>query len=313
MKRIIPPVDREIIEKELTENKFLRNTNNGNNLLYIIDHHDSPNIMQEIGRLRELTFRAAGGGTGNEVDIDRFDTSEDPYKQLIVWDPDKKELLGGYRFYICSKASPDEECNYNLATSRLFKFSKKFKEEYLPYVIELGRSFIQPAYQATNRQSKGLYALDNLWDGLGAIWINNPDIKYFFGKVTMYSSYKRECRDLLLYFMKKYYDDPDNLVSPYDPLEIETDINLLNSILKGNTYQDNYKLLSQFIRSHGEVIPPLINAYMNLSPTMRCFGTALNFHFGDVEETAIMVIVNDLNPSKAERHIKTYKQKKEDF
>jgi hypothetical protein len=313
MKRIIPPVDREIIESELKEDKFLRNTNNGNNLLYIIDHHDSPNIMLEIGRLRELTFRAAGGGTGKEVDIDRFDTSIDPYKQLIVWDPEKKEILGGYRYYICSKACLDEDGNYNLATSRLFRFSKRFKEEYLPFVIELGRSFIQPAYQATNRHSKGLYALDNLWDGLGAIWINNPDIKYFFGKVTMYTSYNRECRDLLLFFLKKYYDDPDNLVTPFEPLEIETDEKVLNRILKGKTYQENYKLLSQFVRSHGEVIPPLINAYMNLSPTMRCFGTSLNLHFGNVEETAIMVIVNDLNPSKAERHIKTYKQKKADF
>ena len=310
MKRIIPPVDRENVEKELTKEKFLRNTNYGNNLLYIIDNHDSPYIMQEIGRLRELTFRAAGGGTGNEIDIDRFDTDKTPYKQLIVWDPEKKELLGGYRYFICSNAVPDEDGNYNLATSRLFKFSKKFKEEYLPYVIELGRSFIQPAYQATNRHSKGLYALDNLWDGLGAIWINNPGIKYFFGKVTMYTNYNRECRNLLLYFFKKYYDDPDKLVNPYEPLEIETDIDSLKGILTGKTYQDNYKLLSQYIRSHNEVIPPLINAYMNLSPTMRCFGTSMNYHFGGVEETAIMVIVNDLNPSKAERHINTYKQNK---
>ncbi len=310
MKRIIPPVDRENVEKELTKEKFLRNTNYGNNLLYIIDNHDSPYIMQEIGRLRELTFRAAGGGTGNEIDIDRFDTGKTPYKQLIVWDPEKKELLGGYRYFICSNAVPDEDGNYNLATSRLFKFSRKFKEEYLPYVIELGRSFIQPAYQATNRHSKGLYALDNLWDGLGAIWINNPGIKYFFGKVTMYTNYNRECRNLLLYFLKKYYDDPDKLVNPYEPLEIETDIDSLKGILTGKTYQDNYKLLSQYIRSHNEVIPPLINAYMNLSPTMRCFGTSINYHFGGVEETAIMVIVNDLNPSKAERHINTYKQNK---
>ena len=306
MKPIIPPVDRVIIEKELTDNKFLRNTNKGNNIVFVVDHHDSPGVMNEIGRLRELTFRAAGGGTGKEVDIDRYDVADEPYKQLIVWDNDKKEILGGYRFFICSKAKLDEDGNYNIATSRLFRFSKRFKKDYLPYVIELGRSFVQPAYQSTNRHSKGLYALDNLWDGLGAIWINNPEIKYFFGKVTMYASYNREARDLLLYFFRKYFNDPENLVTPYEPLEIETAISKLEGILKGRTYQEDYKLLSQFVRSHGEVIPPLINAYMNLSPTAKCFGTAMNYHFGDVEETAIMITLNDLYPSKADRHIKTY-------
>ncbi len=307
MKPIIPPVDRFVIEEELTDEKFLRNTNKANNIVFVVDHHDSPNIMTEIGRLRELTFRAAGGGTGKEVDIDMYDVADEPYKQLIVWDPDKKEILGGYRFFICSGAKPDEDGNYNIATSRLFRFSRKFKEEYMPYMIELGRSFVQPAYQSTNRHSKGLYALDNLWDGLGAIWINNPEIKYFFGKVTMYTTYNREARDLLLYFFRKYFNDPDKLVTPYEPLEIETDTGKLEYILKGKTYRENYKLLSQFVRSTGEVIPPLINAYMNLSPTAKCFGTAMNYHFGDVEETAMMITLNDLYPSKADRHIKTYK------
>jgi len=307
MKPIIPPVDRLTIENELTDSKFLRNTNKANNIVFVVDHHDSPNIMREIGRLRELTFRAAGGGTGKEVDIDLYDVADEPYKQLIVWDPDKKEILGGYRFFICSKTQPDEDGNYNIATSRLFRFSRKFKKDYLPYLMELGRSFVQPAYQSTNRHSKGLYALDNLWDGLGAIWINNPEIKYFFGKVTMYTNYDREARDLLLYFFKKYFKDPENLVTPYEPIEIETDINRLKRILKGKSYQEDYKILSQFVRANSEVIPPLINAYMNLSPTVKCFGTVMNYHFGDVEETAMMITLNDLYPSKADRHIKTYK------
>ncbi len=308
MKPIIPPVDRDLIENELTKNKFLRHTNNGNNQLYIIDNHDSPNIMLEIGRLRELTFRAAGGGTGKEVDIDRYDTAEQPYKQLIVWDPSKKDILGGYRFYICSYAKCDEEGNYDLATARLFKFSKRFKDEYIPYLIELGRSFVQPSYQSTNRQSKGIYALDNLWDGLGAIWVNNSEIKYFFGKVTMYTSYNRQARDLLLYFFEKYFRDEEKLIIPYEPIKLETNIDILESTLNGNTYQEDYKILSQFIRARGEVIPPLINAYMNLSPTMKTFGTSLNYHFGEVEETAIMVTFKDMYESKIERHIKSYKK-----
>jgi Acetyltransferase (GNAT) domain len=306
MRPIMDPVDRELLEKELTEEKFLRPTNNGKNLLYVITHHDSPNIMMEIGRLRELSFRIAGGGTGKEVDIDSYDTMPSPYKQIIVWDPAEKEILGGYRYFICAEAAVDDEGNCKLATAKLFKFSTEFRETYMPHMIELGRSFVQPAYQSTNRKGKGIYAMDNLWDGLGAVWMKNPHIKYFFGKVTMYTTFNREARDLILYFMKKYFGDKENLVVPFEPLKITTEQTLLDSILCGETYREDYKLLSQNVRSRGENIPPLINAYMNLSPTMKVFGTAMNYGFGDVEETAIMITVNDMYDEKIERHIKSY-------
>jgi hypothetical protein len=306
MRPIIPPVDRELIEKELSEDKMLRRTNNGNNMLYIVTQHDSPNIMTEIGRLRELSFRVAGGGTGKEVDIDAYDTMPDPYKQLIVWDPAEKEILGGYRYFVCSEVFNDDDGNCNLATARLFRFSKKFRDDYIPYMIELGRSFVQPAYQSTNRKGKGIYAMDNLWDGLGAVWLKHPHIKYFFGKVTMYTTYDKEARDLILYFLKKYFPDRDNLVLPFEPLEFSTDPKLLASILNGQSYSDDYKQLSINVRARGENIPPLINAYMNLSPTMKVFGTAMNYSFGDVEETALMVTLNDMYDEKIERHLKTY-------
>lgn len=309
MKPIILPVDRELIEKELTEDKMLRRTNNGNNMLYVVTHHDSPNIMTEIGRLREMSFRVAGGGTGKEVDIDAYDTMPNPYKQLIVWDPAEKEILGGYRYFVCSEVFNDEDGNCNLATARLFKFSKKFRDEYIPYMIELGRSFVQPAYQSTNRKGKGIYAMDNLWDGLGAVWLKHPHIKYFFGKVTMYTTYDKEARDLILYFLKKYFPDRKNLVLPFEPLEFSTDISLLEGILNGKSYSDDYKQLSLNVRARGENIPPLINAYMNLSPTMKVFGTAMNYSFGDVEETALMVTLNDMYDEKIERHLKTYIRK----
>lgn len=305
MKPIIPPVDRDLLEKELTTSKMIRRTNNGNNLLYVITHNDSPNIMTEIGRLREISFRVAGGGTGKEVDIDVYDTMPNPYSQLIVWDPKEKEILGGYRYFVCSNAITDEDGNCNLATARMFRFSKVFREEYMPYMIELGRSFVQPAYQSTNRDSKGIYALDNLWDGLGAIWLQNPQVKYFFGKVTMYTTYNREARDLILYFFEKYFPDKDNLVRPYEPVEITTDRKLLESVLCGKNYDEDYRLLFQNVKVRGELIPPLINAYMKLSPTMKVFGTAMNYSFGDVEETAIMITLDEMYVAKIERHLKS--------
>jgi hypothetical protein len=309
MKPIIPPVDRDLIESELTEDKLLRQTNNGNNLLYVVTYQDSPNIMTEIGRLREMTFRVAGGGTGKELDIDAYDTMSVPYKQLIVWDPAEKEILGGYRYFICSETISDEDGNCNLATARLFRFSKLFRDKYMPHMIELGRSFVQPVYQSTNRKGKGIYAMDNLWDGLGSIWMKNSHIKYFFGKVTMYTTFNREARDLILTFMNKYFGDKENLMSPFEPIEITTDRKIIESVLCGNSYQEDYKLLSQNVRARGENIPPLINAYMNLSPTMKVFGTAMNATFGDVEETAIMITLNDMYDEKIERHLKTYIRK----
>jgi hypothetical protein len=188
MKRIIDPVSPDILVAELTQDKFLRKTNNGNREIYILTHHNSPNIMREIGRLREISFREAGGGTGEEIDIDEFDTAEVPYKQLIVWNPADSEIVGGYRF-INGKDIKVDENGVHCATGHLFDFTQKFITDYLPYTIELGRSFVQPFYQPTYNIKRGMYSLDNLWDGLGAIIVDNPDTKYFFGKITMYPSF----------------------------------------------------------------------------------------------------------------------------
>lgn len=306
-KRIIPPVSLNLIKKELTRDKFIRKTNHGGNYIYCITAHDSPNVMLEIGRLRELTFRSSGGGTGQEVDIDEFDTCEKPYKQLIVWNPKRKEIVGGYRFILGSEAMHNQNGKIKLATSRLFNFSDKFLNEYLPYTIELGRSFIQPNYQSTGTDRRGIFALDNIWDGLGSLTVIYPQIKYFFGKVTMYPDFNRQARDLILFFLNKYFRDQENLITPIYPLKIETPIEELEKVFTADNYLDNYKILSQKVRLLGENIPPLINSYMNLSPTMKVFGTALNKEFGNVEETGLIITINDIYAVKKDRHILTFK------
>jgi len=306
MENIIPEIPREKIEAELTQERFIRKTNNAGNLLYIITAEDSPNVMQEIGRLREITFREAGGGTGKPVDIDEFDIGEDAYKQLIVWDPNEKEILGGYRFHVCDEKNVFKEGEIRLATAKLFQFSDKFISEYLPHTIELGRSFVQPKYQTTNRMNKALYALDNLWDGLGTLVIDYPDKEYFFGKVTMYKNYNKRARNLILYFLQKHFPDSEGLVTPFTPLHLDMDEQLMANTFMGESYMDDYKILSQNVRAFGENIPPLINAYMNLSPSLKTFGTVDNPYFGHVEETAIMITINEMYKKKVERHISSY-------
>ena len=306
MEKIIPAVPRMKLEAELTDEKFIRKTNNAGNLLFIITNEDSPNLMREIGRLRELTFRAAGGGTGKPLDLDDFDTGEICYKQLLVWDPSEKEILGGYRFYICNENNCIKDGKVSLATAKLFNFSEKFTREYLPHTIELGRSFVQPKYQSTNRLSKGLFALDNLWDGLGTLVIDYPEKNYFFGKVTMYRNYNQRARNLILYFLEKHFMDREGLLTPLTPMETNIDREEMGNIFTADNYMDDYKILSQKVRAFGENIPPLINAYMNLSPSLKTFGTVINPYFGDVEETAILLTINDLYHQKVERHISSY-------
>ncbi|MDR0296096.1 MAG: GNAT family N-acetyltransferase [Prevotellaceae bacterium] len=297
MEAVIAPVPKKTLVRELTPEKFVRYTNNGGNKLYVVTAHDSPNVMREIGRLREITFRAAGGGTGKSMDIDVFDTNENPYKQLIVWNSRAKEILGGYRYIYAGVVKEDE-----LATSELFTFSEKFVDKYLPRTIELGRSFVQPNYQSTQLRSKGLYALDNLWDGLGALVLRYPEVNYFLGKVTMYTTYNTEARNILLYFLRKHFADHDKLVVPIHPLETNIDEERMRKIFVGTDYKEDYVILSKTIRAMGENIPPLINSYMKLSPSMKVFGTAINPGFGGVEETGILIKINDIYAEKIERY-----------
>lgn len=311
MKDIIPKIPSDLIEAELTNDKFLRDTNKGGNKIYVLTASDSPNIMQEIGRLREITFRAAGGGTGLETDIDIYDTGEVPYKQLIVWDPDAKEILGGYRYILCDKLIYNSNGDPNLATAHLYHFSEEFKTKFFPYTIELGRSFVQPDYQSSKAGSKALYALDNLWDGLGALIVDHPEMKYFFGKFTMYTHFNIEARNYILSYLKKYFNDDDNLVVPKEKYLITIDDSKYSPIFTENDLKEDYKILSKKVRELGENIPPLVNAYINLSPTMRSFGTTLNDEFGDVEETGIIVTISDIYDAKRDRHIETYFMSKE--
>ena len=308
MQAIIPPVKRSLLEKELNDERFVRKTNNGHNLIYIFTQKDSPNLMLEVGRLREVTFRDAGGGTGRSIDLDEFDDGDKPFKQLIVWNPHDGEIVGGYRIARGEDLKIDADGIVHSPTAELFRFSDKFIREYLPLSVELGRSFVQPNYQPQYNLRKGMYSLDNLWDGLGAIVIDNPDIRYLFGKVTMYPHYDNLARDLVLFFLKKFFPDSDRLMEPRESLPIKTDESLLEGFFSGKTYEENYRALVQKVRAMNENIPPLVNAYMNLSSTMKTFGTALNREFGNVEETGIIVTISDIYDFKKDRHIATYKK-----
>ena len=290
---IIAPIPKEVLRSELTRERQLRMTNKSNNEIYVITAHNAPNVMREIGRLREIAFREAGGGTGKDCDIDEFDICDNCYKQLIVWNPEEEEIIGGYRYLSGTDWELDEAGQPILATSHMFHFSEKFLKEYMPYTIELGRSFVSLPYQSSRKGAKSLFALDNLWDGLGALTVIKPNVKYFFGKMTMYPSYIRKGRDMILYFLKKYFDDKERLIIPMKPLKIETDEQELQQLFNGKDFNEDYRILNREVRALGYNIPPL-------------FGTAINYGFGDVEETGILIAMEEVFEQKRVRHIDSF-------
>ena len=306
MEEIIERIPREELLAELTPDKRLRMTNKSNNEIYVVTWQNSPQVVRELGRLREIAFRAAGGGTGLPLDLDEFDTMEHPYKQLLVWDPVAQEILGGYRYLLGSEVQVAENGQPILATSHMFHFSEKFMKEYMPYTIELGRSFVTHEYQSSRLGAKSMFALDNLWDGLGALTVIEPNVKYLFGKFTMYPSYDRMARDMILYFLDKHFRDPDNLILPTKPLSLWHDPALFHDLFTEEEFKADYRILNREVRKLGYNIPPLVNAYMGLSPTMKLFGTAINDGFGDVEETGILIAVDEILEEKRMRHIDSF-------
>jgi len=303
MDKVAEAVDSQLIKRELKHKYLIGPTKKAGNLIYSVQASHCPNIMNEIGRLRELAFREAGGGTGKALDIDHLDIADPGYQQLIVYQPEEEVIIGGYRYIDCSQFCQLEQPELHMSTTHYFDLSDEFVKDYLPSTIELGRSWVRPDYQPSANSRKGLYALANLWDGLGALIVKNNHLKYFFGKVTMYPDYDRNARNLLLSFMKYFFEDKNELVSPKYPIPFTYEKERIEREFGKLDRRKAISVLRKVIRSHGETIPPLINLYMGLSPTMRVFGTSINRDFGDVEETAIMVTIDDIDQEKKSRHL----------
>ena len=225
--------------------------------------------MREIGRLRELSFRSWGGGTGEEIDIDPYDLIEKPYRQLIVWDPQADEIVGGYRFLPGKDVTFDEDGQPKFVMAHLFHFTDNFIKDYLPYSIELGRAFVQPDYQTAKMGSKSLFALDNLWDGLGALIHSVKNARYFIGKINIYEHYPRVARELIYEFMHLHFPDKDKMIVPKRPISVSSDIvDMADELFTEGSVTANYKILQKAVRAEGETIPPMFNAYIGLTDTM---------------------------------------------
>ena len=310
---IIAPVDKELLKAELTEDRFLRDTNHAGNKLYIVDNQCAPHVLQEIGRLREIAFRAGGGGTGKAADLDEFDLDAAfRYKQLVLWDPDSECIIGGYRYVPCDDVMYDRYGQPIMPSAHLFKFTHRYLRGAFLNTIELSRSFIRPEYQSSEHGIKSLYSLDNLFDGLGGlIMLYKGRMEYFFGKMTIYPSFPEEGLQMLLYFLRKHFgigkveelrSRIDRMVIPKHPLRIKL-THKFDNLFTEEDFREDYKILKREIQKLGVNIPPLVNTYMNMSPTMKSFGAGINDEFGDVIEAGILIKFDELHPEKTRRHL----------
>jgi hypothetical protein len=237
-----------------------------------------------------------------------LDLSDNPYEQLIVWNPEEEEIVGGYRFIDGATVAGKRDWKHELSMGHYFNFSDTFVENYLPYSIELGRSWVQPKYQPAVDPKRGLFALDNIWDGLGAIVNKYENMRHFYGKVTMYPTYDREARNWVLTFLKHFFPDTENLMVP----SVAADVTYFKEAedrfpIDHDDFERSFKQglreLNKITSEHGESIPPLIKQYMGLSPKMMTFGTFINADFGNVEETGILIPVDSIYEEKRNRYI----------
>ena len=309
---IIDPVDVELIKKELNNDTFLRRTTRGNNEIYVVNNENAPNVLREIGRLREVSFRAVGGGSGTECDLDHFDLDDKACFQLVVWNPEADEIIGGYRFTRWSMASFHENGQPYVNTEHLFTFSQEFIDDYFPYCIEMARAFVQPKYQSSQAGRKALFALDNLWDGIGGIVATNPEVKYLAGKVTIYSTSPELSRKAMVYYLDMSFGDRKGLLTSKNP-ETWTpqQEDFFKELFTGSDYKENYIILNNFVKSFGDTIPPLIHSYIGLSPTMKTFGTTFDPDFGDCYDTGMMITIADIYEDKFSRYIGSYNNDEE--
>lgn len=301
MKAIIPPVETELLVAEL-DGHLLRPSNKAGNLIYDITAHECPNVMREIARLREISYRDGGGATGKEMDMDDMDIMPQPYHQLIVWDPDNQQIVGGYRYLLGTEAKIRDGQPY-ITSAHLFHYTDRFIRDYLPKTIEFGRAFVQPVYQTREMGVKALFALDNIWDGIGAIVYKHPELRWMIGKVTIYPDYDATARELIYTYLDRYHRGEAGLFSPYKPLTVRP---LTANPFNGDDKQENYHILQHAVREQGTVIPPMFSAYLNITNDLWFFGNAINDELANVYETGIMVDLETVYEEKKERYIAPY-------
>lgn len=297
---IIEPINREKLITELKFCKFIKHTFRSKNEIYSFVNTDAPTIMLEVGRLREEAFRSIGYGTGDIVDLDDHDMGVSAYRQIFIWNPNTLEITGGCRYAIGANYLQQVD---RLSMAKSFLYSRKFKSEYLPYSIELGRAWVNPAYQSMSSISNPTSALNNLWEGIGAIISENKNVRYLYGKVVIPENYNPTARILLTWFLNHYFKGKTNLLSPKQPVVQPMVLAIADTKVTGTNLKNDYKIITDYIKSHNTGIPSLLSTYLRLAKRITTFGTTTNPNQKNTFETGILIAIKDIHPEKRSKYI----------
>jgi len=289
---IVHPVPKTDLKKEFKKSLLLKKVDE-NIKIFLVDGNECPNIINEIGRLRELTFRSVGEGTWKKIDVDLFDTY---YKQIVVWNDDNLDIMGAYRIGFCSELYAEYGIS-KIYTSSLFEY----KTDFFPYLeqsIELGRSFIQEKFWKSN-------VLDYLWQGIGKAIEMTPGVKYLFGAVSISDYYSDTAKKMIVYYYSKWYKSNKIYAVSNNPLVLtKNELKDLKEMFDGNTKEKDYKILKNSLKIQGFSIPILFKKYTDLC---REGGTVfLDFgvdkDFSHTVDGLILLDLSMLKEKKKERY-----------
>lgn len=291
---VIQPVDKQKIKMQLNNSEFIGQTTDGKKI-YLVNYNNGQDVVREIARLREITFRKVGEGTGRSKDFDSYDKH---YKHLVLWDDDNLEIVGAYRFAFGQEVLTNIGVQ-GFYTSSLFDFSEDFVK-IIPQSIELGRSFIQSKYWNS-------MALDYLWQGIGKVLLNNTQIRYLFGPVSMSNNYSEEAKNLIVYFFSKWFSRNDNLVLPKNKFSLsEKKITELKELFNLNNYEQELKILKSQLKILGFSVPVLFKQYSDI-----CHRDGVNFvdfsidpDFNNCIDAFIVLDLNFIKEAKRVRYLK---------
>ncbi len=290
MQSVAHPEDRRQLRQALRQSERLGTTRDGMEIYCYRATEASP-VMRELGRLREISFRAVGEGTGKRRDTDIYDTY---YEHILLWDDSQLELVGAYRLARCSALTAEQA----LYTQTLFKFSPE-AARYLAEGVELGRSFVQPQYW-------GKAALDYLWQGVGAYLQRYPDVRYLFGPVSISNDIPAPARELLVDFYRKHFPAQSQWVSARLPYEAQA-----KGIFGGEDYTTEFALLKEKMAEFGSAVPPLYKQYSELCDQGGVQLAAYNIDpdFADCVDGLVMVDIQKMKPARRKRYLEAALQR----
>ena len=294
---IASPECKKELKKAIECCEHLGKTSDGM-VIYLYQYQGSSPLFRELGRLREIAFRAVGEGSGNRRDIDKYDMH---YQHLVLWDEHALELVGAYRL-ACAQDVIEQHSQSGLYTDSLFNYTQDMTP-YFKQGIELGRSFVQPKYW-------GRKSLDYLWYGIGAFINRYPQYRYLFGAVSVSNALPEQAKSLLVHYYQHYYGCEKSLATPNNAFRHTPDQQTqCTNLFEGNNIKEDFVELKHILANMGTHVPTLFKQYTELCEPngVKFLSFSIDPQFNNCIDGLVLVDLEKVKPSKAKRYLGTDK------